>query len=275
MAILLVPHSFLLPLVRYKDLVDSQEGREILMRSLVENINESVEESGPNAKLEFTLPPSLGGPLIDVRSSDGCCKLKEVPFKYRNGVYTQEIIDTVLEMNGVKEYSKGEDLDHSNKDVNKAVEKVADIINGDQRPFEDMLSLAAATKNLVNENIYAKAIELVTLRRTDVSFKNPPEQEPDYEDNIFDEVVIVTTAPVEMENSEFEQESENLSEKAKFWNEKEKLIAEKERRIIEKEQLLNEKLKLLGEKEKVLDEKETVLKEKEIFLTEREHAIKI
>merc|ERR1712215_243895 len=194
-ALLLVPYSLLKPLVRYQDLVNSPEGREILLRSLVKNIDESVDVPRPNVKLEFTLPPSLGGPLVDVRSSESCCKLKEVPFKYRSGVYTQEIIESVLEMTGVKEYSKGDELDLSNKDVNKAVEKVADIINGDQRSFENMLSLAAAIKDLVNENIYKKAIELVKLRRTDVSLSNPNKQDRDHETNISDLVDIKTAAP--------------------------------------------------------------------------------
>ena len=50
---------------------------------------------------------------------------------------------------------------------------VADIINGDQRPFDHMMSIAAAVKDMINENLFAKAMITTTVRRTDVEFAVP------------------------------------------------------------------------------------------------------
>ena len=56
-------------------------------------------------------------------------------------------------MTKVDNYSEEADVDHSDDDVKKRVEIIADMINGVERPFDDMLSLATATKHLVNNDI--------------------------------------------------------------------------------------------------------------------------
>ena len=188
---------------------------------------------------------------MNTRSNVPCCKLKEVSFKYKDGVYTKDIIKTVLEMTGVKKYSKVAELDDSDEDVKKSVEIVADIINGDGRPFEDMLSLAAATKDLVNKDIYAKAIGIVTLRRKDVGQTKTTQEESD--EDLLNEI-FVDYEEQPFDTQMYVEEGSNILDSKRILKEKEMTLAEKERILKEKEQLLNERERLLKEREILLDE---------------------
>ena len=214
------------------------------------------------SKLVLSLPSSLGGSLIDTRSSGApCCSLKEVPFKYKNGVYTTEIIKKVLEMTGVDEHSKEAVVDHSDDGVKKSVEIVADIINGDERPFDDMLSLAAAIKDLVNNDIYEKAILIVAERRNDVDQANFAKDGSD--DDLTNEVLgdyseeRFSTRISEEESIDIFDDEGLLGEKEKNLFEKESILAEKERILKEKEKLLNQRERLLEKREMILDERLT------------------
>ena len=71
------------------------------------------------------------------------------------------------------DYKRGTPIDDFEKEVKSTVGKLADVINGDQRPFDHMITLAAATREIVNENIFVKAIITVMVRRTDVGFAVP------------------------------------------------------------------------------------------------------
>eukprot|EP00091_Calanus_sinicus_P022208 TRINITY_DN6928_c0_g1_i5.p1 TRINITY_DN6928_c0_g1~~TRINITY_DN6928_c0_g1_i5.p1 ORF type:complete len:267 (-),score=66.84 TRINITY_DN6928_c0_g1_i5:319-1119(-) len=257
-ALLLATFTDQSPLMRYEDLVESQTGRELLIKSLVEKQNERFANS--RSRVVLSLPPSLGGSLIETRESSApCCSLKEVQFKYRNGVYTTEIIKKVLEMTGVDEHSKEAFVDHSDELVKKSIEIVADIINGDERPFDDMLSLAAAIKDLVNEDIYEKAILIVAQRRTDIDQSNIAKDDSDddlnYEpfDDYFKEVFTIRIS--DEEGIDIFDTEQLIKEREKNLAEKELILAEKERILKEKEKLLNQREKLLGKRQMLLDER--------------------
>ena len=256
------------PILRYEDLIGSQSGREFLMRNLVEKLSDPIETPRfellvhlfyslldatfrSNGRLVFGLPESLGGPLVNTRSGAPCCNLKEVSFKYKDGVYTKDLINSVLEMSGASKFSKEEDVNHSSEDVKIAVDIVADIINGDQRPFEEMLSLAAATKDLVNEKIYAKAIELVAFRRKDVDLNNSIE-EASNESGVED--ITAVSEIVDMKITE--NQAANLVNREEILKEKLLILAEKGKILIEKEKLLDERERLLEERESILAKKE-------------------
>ena len=143
------------------------------MTTLLEKIHAPIDVPRFQGKVQFNLPESLGGSPISTRSSQSCCELKEVPFKYKKGYYTKEILRKVLEKKGIFKYKKGAPLDDFDPKVKKDISIIADVINGDQRPFDHMMSIAATIKDMVNENLFAKAMITITVRRTDVGFAVP------------------------------------------------------------------------------------------------------
>ena len=70
-------------------------------------------------------------------------------------------------------YKRGSPIDDFEKEVKADISSLADVINGDQRPFDHMLSLAAVTREIVNENMWVKAMITVEVRRTDLGFAVP------------------------------------------------------------------------------------------------------
>ena len=156
----------------YDTLAARKEGRHFLVTTLLEKLYAPLSASRYRGKVVFQLPPSLGG-NPDVESTAPCCKLKEVPFRYQAGRYTDKLLRQVLQKEGLLDYVKGAPVFDFDVKVKEDINTLVNIINGDERPFDHMFSIAAATKDLVNENLFAKAIVIITMGRTDVGFAVP------------------------------------------------------------------------------------------------------
>jgi len=158
----------------YSKLSSNNDGRHFLMMTLLEHLYDPIDAPRFRGNVVFDLPQNLGGSPISLRSGGkSCCELKDVPFKYKKGYYTKEILEKVLKDKGILKYKRGTLLDDFDPSVKKDVNVVADIINGDQRPFDHMMSIAATVKDMINENLFAKAMITTTVRRTDVEFAVP------------------------------------------------------------------------------------------------------
>merc|ERR1719228_730327 len=156
----------------YTTLSQSKDGRHFLVTTLLERLYEPVAAPRFRGKVVFQLPPSLGG-AASPSSTAACCRLKDVPFKYRGGKYTDSILRRVLDKSGLLKYPKDAPIFDFDPEVKKDINTLSDIINGDQRPFDDMMSIAATVKDMVNDNIFAKAMVTITVRRTDVGMAVP------------------------------------------------------------------------------------------------------
>ena len=156
----------------YSTLARSQEGRHFLVTTLLEKLYQPVSAPRYRGKVVFELPASLGG-SADTESLAACCKLREVPFNHKSGRYTDKLLRQVLQKKGLLKYPKEAPIFDFDSQTKKDVMVLADMINGDQRPFDHMLSLAAAVKDLVNPNLFAKALVTITTRRTDVGMAVP------------------------------------------------------------------------------------------------------
>jgi len=157
--------------LKYETLSKNKEGRHFLVTTLLEKLYQPLNEPRFQGKVVFQLPRSLGG--SDRRLQTSCCQLKEIPFSYRRGVITKDLVIQSLEKKGLLKYKRGSPIDDFEKEVKADISSLADVINGDQRPFDHMLSLAAVTREIVNENMWVKAMITVEVRRTDLGFAVP------------------------------------------------------------------------------------------------------
>jgi len=172
----------------YKDTISTKAGRHLLLITLLESLNEPVSVPRLRGSITYLLPPSLTDasatsllPSIPNREPgrQSCCQLEDVPAS-TSGILSRQpggnlLLSDLLgecDRRGVLGIKRGMHLRLFNNTEKQLPVNLAEIILASDS-FSHLLSMTAAVRDHVNQELFREALAIIIIRRQDVGMVLP------------------------------------------------------------------------------------------------------
>jgi len=170
---------------RLQEAIQTRAGRHLLLVTLLEDLSKPVSVPRFKGRIAYQLPPSLLDPnilqpLIPNRAPNeptpSCCVLDDVPastssspiaLRRANGNLLLQDLLKECDSKGILDIEKGFHLRLFNNTEKALAVALAEVLLA-RESFAHLLSVAAAIRDSVNEELFKEALLMVIIRREDV-----------------------------------------------------------------------------------------------------------